>query len=79
MEQLDSPMLKSIYTTKLEEWGYTMIPEYDDLVYNITERTFYGVKEDFPRLKKAQLPLAIGKVRYDLQLSLLDPFKVEAI
>lgn len=56
-----------------------MIPEYDDLVYNITERTFYGVKEDFPRLKKAQLPLAIGKVRYDLQLSLLDPFKVEAI
>ncbi|MGF1738115.1 PD-(D/E)XK motif protein [Photobacterium satsumensis] len=43
---------------------------YDELYFELGEPRVYRVEDDFPRLTGDNLPPAIGRVRYDLDLSL---------
>lgn len=57
--------------------GYITEPEYDDPVYEYVGIDFYLVNEEFPRLRKKDLPSDnITKAEYSLSLVGLDGFKV---
>lgn len=76
MEQINSIFIKEIFFEKLSDYGYCYNNEYDNYVYEIRTEDSYEVSEDFPRVKRSALPIAIGKAQYDLILSELEPYKL---
>ena len=72
---LPTSFVKDLFASKLELFGFDFSPEYDNFVYSNTSRTCYVVNQNFPRLKRSDLPIQIGHVQYDLMLSHLEDFK----
>jgi len=58
-------------TTILLELGYEDRSEYDELQYSINQRLFFPVKEDFPNLKRSDLPTEIISARYTIDIAAL--------
>ena len=67
---------KDCLLEKLSTIGFNFSPAYDGYVYDIKDQSFYKVTEDFPRIRRASIPLSISKVAYDLILSEIQCFKV---
>ncbi len=68
---------KEVFMSKLEQFGFDFSPEYDNYVYTLSDFSIYGVKEDFPRLLRTEVPLAICKAQYDIILSDIAKFKID--
>ena len=68
---------KEVFMSKLEQFGFDFSPEYDNYVYTLSDFSIYGVKEDFPRLLRTEVPLAICKAQYDILLSDIAKFKID--
>lgn len=68
-----------LFMGKLEKAGYTWIADYDNYVYNIIEIFSYAVTNEFPRLKRTDIPMAISKVQYEILLSEIETFKTTNI
>lgn len=66
---------KDIFLNKLGMFGYDFSPEYNNLVYTVTDKSSYLVEADFPRIIRQNIPIAIAKVQYDLILSDLIKYK----
>lgn len=66
---------KDIFFKKLKQVGYSYNEIYDNYVYNIINVDKYVVNSEFPRIKADDLPDGIGKVQYEIQLSLIEKFK----
>lgn len=66
---------KDIFFKKLKQVGYSYNEIYDNYVYNIINVYKYVVNSEFPRIKADDLPNGIGKVQYEIQLSLIEKFK----
>lgn len=66
---------KDIFTEKLKQVGYAYSEVYDNYVYNYVCRDSYLVSEDFPRLKAADLPIGIGKIQYEILISLIAKYR----
>lgn len=66
---------KDIFFEKLKQVGYSYNEIYDNYVYNIINVDKYIVNSGFPRIKADDLPNGIGKVQYEIQLSLIEKFK----
>ena len=66
---------KDIFFKKLKQVGYSYNEIYDNYVYNIINVDKYVVNSEFPRIKADDLPNGIGKVQYEIQLSLIEKFK----
>ena len=64
------------FITKLSLYNYDFSPIYDNFVFSVVGVSTYVVKDDFPRLTRDNLPLAISKVQYDLNLSDIDIYKL---
>lgn len=64
----------------LADLGYSIRDEYDNYVYQQRDLSFYAVEgEDFPRLARSDVPPAIIKGTYDLDIPQLLAFKRETI
>lgn len=64
------------FISKLSLYNYDFSPNYDNYVYSVVGCSMYTVKEGFPRLKRNDIPMAINKVQYDINLSDLDDYKL---
>lgn len=64
------PSQHAVFDEQLLSAGYVVDPYYDEMEFKIGEGMAYKVEGSFPRLIGDTLPAAIGKVRYDLDLSL---------
>ncbi len=66
-----------ILQDKLLKAGYMPQEEYESKPFTITEENHYEVREDFPKLTKANVPKEISDVEYDLLIASLEAWKVE--
>ena len=71
--ELDSD--KDIFIEKLKQVGYAYNEVYDNYVYNFISVDNYSVCDEFPRIKANQLATGIGKVQYEVLISLIEKFK----
>lgn len=66
---------KDIFFEKLKQVGYSYNEVYDNYVYNMINVDKYVVNAEFPKIKAEGLPNGIGKVQYEILLSLIEKFK----
>ena len=66
---------KDIFFEKLKQVGYSYNEVYDNYVYNMVNVDKYVVNAEFPKIKAEDLPNGIGKVQYEILLSLIEKFK----
>lgn len=66
---------KDIFIEKLKQAGYSYNEVYDNYVYNFISRQSYLVSNDFPRLKRDSIPSGIGKIQYEILLSMIEKYK----
>lgn len=66
---------KDIFFEKIKQVGYAYSEVYDNYVYNFISKLQYIVKDDFPRLKAKNMPQGIGKVQYEIFLSMIEKYK----
>ena len=66
---------KDIFFEKLKQVGYSYNEVYDNYVYNMINVDKYVVNAEFPKIKAEDLPNGIGKVQYEILLSLIEKFK----
>ena len=66
---------KDIFFEKLKQVGYSYNEVYDNYAYNMINVDKYVVNAEFPKIKAEDLPNGIGKVQYEILLSLIEKFK----
>ena len=74
---LDIDEDRDVFIGKLKQAGYSYNDYYDDFVYEISAINKYSVKNDFPRIKKNEVPEGIGNIKYELMLLYIEKYKVE--
>ena len=67
---------KEDFWSKVSLHGYEFNNYYDSFVFEISNCSKYSVCEGFPRLQKHQLPKAIVKASYELQLTDIKEFEL---
>ena len=75
MQSLDLDTDKDIFVEKLKQVGYAYNEGYDNYVYNFISMDSYSVCDGFPRIKAEQLAAGIGKVQYEVLISLIEKYK----
>lgn len=75
MRELELDTDKDIFVEKLKQVGYAYNEIYDNYVYNFISMDNYSVTEGFPRIKAEQLSPGIGKVQYEIMISLIEKYK----
>lgn len=50
---------------------------YDYTGYEIRQRTFYDVKDNFPRLTEKAIPTGVGEVKYTIVISYCNPYEID--
>ena len=68
---------KDIFLEKLKQVGYSYNDFYDSFVYNLIGKAKYFVSSSFPRIRRESLPLGIGRVEYEIELTQIEKFKEE--
>lgn len=66
---------KDIFFEKLKQVGYSYNEVYDNYMYDMINLDKYIVNTEFPKIKAVDLPNGIGKVQYEIFLSLIEKFK----
>ena len=75
MQSLDLDTDKDIFVEKLKQVGYAYNEVYDNYVYNYISMDCYSVRDGFPRIKADHLAAGIGKVQYEVLISLIEKYK----
>lgn len=65
------------FEASLEAWGYVRRPEYDQPSWLLTDRRLFEVREGFPRITPAMLPVGVHHVSYQVLLRACEPFAVD--
>lgn len=68
---------RELFMSKLSQFGYDFSPEYNNYVYSLSSYNQYQVADDFPRLKRDDIPVSIQRVQYDIIIAEIDKFKIE--
>ena len=63
------------FESKLADYGYIPLPDYDYPLITILQTYSYEVRDDFPRLTRQDLPDGVTKVCYELELEHLKPYQ----
>lgn len=72
-------VLKDLFMAKLELFGFEFNTENDNYVYSQSGQAYYEISNQFPRLKRSDIPLSISKVQYDIILTEIEEFKVNSL
>lgn len=67
---------RDILMDKLYNAKYSYNSKYDDFVYEVRSMDTYQVRDNFPRICRANIPSAISKASFDLTISEILPFKL---
>lgn len=67
----------SLFEHKLLKYGFIDISEYNEQKYIFGGSQRFEVKDDFPRLIRKTIPLAISAVNYSIELSAIEHFRKE--
>lgn len=73
---LDNIQDLEMFDSKLESVGYEYNDYYDVYSYALKMQKFYGVNDQFPRLKKSDVSSSIIKVQYEILLIELADFEI---
>ena len=68
---------KDDFIAKVSIQGYAYNTYYDNFVYEIGGLRQYRVNEEFPKLTKRDLPLAICKAKYEISLAEIERFMIK--
>ncbi|MBP2568181.1 hypothetical protein J2766_004792 [Agrobacterium tumefaciens] len=71
---LDSAEAVESFDAKLSSHGYAPLPEYDDLLFVVSEIRTYRVEDGFPKLVRSEMPEAVGRVSYDIRLESIESY-----
>lgn len=66
---------RDLFMDKLAQAKYAYSEVYDNYVYNIVKVESFCVTGQFPRLMYDNMPRGIVKVRYEIELSMIEKFK----
>ena len=75
MDSLAFETDKDVFLAKLKQAGYSYNEVYDNFVYNFIKEETYLVSDDFPRIRKAELPVGVAKVKYEIEISQIEKYK----
>ena len=75
MDSMSFESDKDVFLAKLKQAGYSYNEVYDNYVYNFIKEETYCVCDDFPRIRKSELPTGVSKVKYEIELSQIEKFK----
>lgn len=73
--QIEDIELFSLFFEKLSGIGYRYSVEYDKYVFLFKGMEAYMINDQFPRIRKEQLPTAVSNVKYTLLLDLISCFR----
>ena len=76
-DNIEDPEVLELFRTRLDNMGYVCDEEYNNYNYIYTKTERYAVTADFPRLRRKDLPDAIGNVKYSVLLNGLTSFREE--
>lgn len=65
-----------LFEERLQQAGYLPLADYDQYVYGLAGRTFFKVREGFPRLPLEAVPSGVVDVRYSIEPEACRPFQV---
>lgn len=68
---------RELFMGKLSQFGYDFSPEYNNYVYSLSSYNQYCVTDDFPRIKREDVPVSIQRIQYDIIIAEIDKFKIE--
>lgn len=77
LEGIKEKSLKETLTDTLLKLGYFPRREYDDFVFSLNSIDRYQVEQDFPALRKCDIPASIVNCKYLLSLAIIKPFRKE--
>lgn len=66
---------RDLFLDKLSQAKYSYSEIYDNYVYNVVKMEKYRVTDNFPRFRHNDLPRGIVKVKYEIELSVIEKFK----
>ena len=75
-ELTDSFALEEL-SSKLSEYGYIAMHEYDEPKLAVTGRWTYHVTDNFPRIIRSGLPAGLTRVGYEIELEAITSFECE--
>ncbi len=65
------------FESKLAEFGYVPLQEYDQPTFEVTGTQAYRVQDSFPRITRSALLDGVVRVTYQIELEHLEPFACE--
>lgn len=65
------------FESKLAAFGYIPLQEYDYPKFALVDKQSYEVNEQFPRITRSELRTGITRVRYQIEIEQLNPFRCE--
>jgi hypothetical protein len=65
------------FESKLAAFGYLPLQEYDHPKFSVVDKQAFKVREEFPRITRSELRTGIMRVRYQIELEQLNPFRCE--
>lgn len=68
VRQLISPQEYAIFDERLLNVGYIQNENYDSFYFNLGKPKSYVITENFPKLTDINIPIGIGRVKYDIDL-----------
>ena len=71
------PGVAEVFETKLLEAGYLKEDDYSDQYWVRLGSQSFHVKEDFPRIVDEELPIGVIDVRYKIDLSSIQTYKID--
>lgn len=64
------------FMVKLDQIGYFYTKEYDDYIFEVGKIKSYAVDDNFPRLRRKNLPIEVAKVKYEIIISSINNWLV---
>lgn len=74
-DELTEPDAIDEFSRKLGAYGYTPLPEYDKPKFVVTGSEAFRIVEGFPRITRSGLPEGVSRVKYQIELEHLAPFR----
>jgi len=68
---------RELLSDKLASAGYVPLIDYDEPKFIVLGKTTYSVSDEFPKLVRSNLADGVLKVRYDIELNRIEPFKCD--
>lgn len=77
IEKIDNQDALMSFRGKLENVGYYSDPSYDEYAFWYKGMQMYRITDGFPRIRRKDLPLAVGNAKYTILLDGIAMYREE--